>query len=406
MAQPAVSFHPLFKIHTIILFIVLNLAAIVFIIRRHLAKKYEFDYKIQQLQEKVNVLSEQITREGRVKSAQEARKNRYQSLKKLIEGINKEFDQVGAADKLINAAFSLIAENRGACLLYLVDKQSQRLSLFKVKKENRGMVIKAKEGDIFDSWVLRHTAPLFVEDVSKDYRFDTGRAKEYEKRQVGSLISAPLVTDQGLIGVMRLEQTEANFYSQDDLRFLSTICDLGAVALESSELYKRIEDLATHDSLTTFTTRGYFLEALKEEVKRGLRLKGAFSLMMVDIDYFKKYNDRFGHSAGDEVLKILSRILKENLAKLHPMISRYGGEEFSVILLGINKQEAVRAAVELCVKVEKEKIVLRRQETGITISIGVAAFPEDAQDAEGLIKKSDDAMYRAKERGRNRVCSA
>ena len=406
MAHSPQIFHLLFKIPVIIFFIVVNIIAIILLLRRHLSKKYGFDYKVQQLQEKVNVISEQINRETRVKSAQDARKRRYQSLKKLTEEINKEFDQGAAADKLITAASSFIADNEGVCLLYLVDKQSHGLSLYKARGEDREMAIKAKEGDIFDSWVLRHTIPLFVEDVSKDFRFDTGKTLEHEKRKVGSLISAPLLTDQGLVGIMRLEQAEAGFYSQDDLRFLSTICDLGAVALESSQLYKRIEDLASHDSLTTFTTRGYFLEALKEEIKRSSRLKGLFSLLIADIDFFKKYNDRFGHTAGDEVLKILSRIIKEHMVKHNTVISRYGGEEFSVILPGITKQDTLKLAKELCVKVEAEKIILRRQETGITISIGVASFPADAADAEELIKKADSAMYEAKAKGRNRVCSA
>lgn len=406
MAQPPQSLHSVFGFSAFISLIFLNILVFILILRKHLSKRYALEYKVQQIQEKVNVINEQIRKEDDVKSAQEARKKRYQSLKKLTEEINKEFDQGAAADKLIAAVFSLIAGNEGACLLYLVDKQTHKLSLYKVKKEDRGMVIKTKEGDIFDSWVLRHTSPLFIEDASKDYRFDSGKSSEHERRRIGSLISAPLVTDQGLLGIMRLEQQVTNAFSQDDLRFLSTICDLGAVALESSQFYKRIEDLATHDSLTSFTTRGYFLEALKDEIKRSLRLKTGFSLLIVDVDFFKSYNDKFGHTAGDEVLKILSRIIKEHFLKFDCVISRYGGEEFSIIMRGTLKQDAVNSAVELCARVEKEKILLRRQETGITISIGAASFPADAQDWQGMIRKADAAMYEAKEKGRNRVCSA
>jgi len=405
MPQLAFLAHPVFKIQIFIIFVALNITIFVLLLRKRLSKKYALDYKAQQLQEEVNVINEQIVRVEKVKSAQESRILRYRSLKKLIEEINQEFDPGSVAEKLIAAAFFLIAGNKGACLMYLVDKQDQKLLLFKAKKEDRRLIIKSKEGDIFDIWVMRHNAPLFIENVNKDFRFDMGKAEEQERRPVASLISAPIRTSQGLIGIVRLEYHEPGYYSQDDLRFLSTICDLGAVALESSELYRNMEDLAIHDSLTSFLTRGYFIEALKEEIKINSRKKGVFSLLLADLDLFKQYNDKFGHTAGDEVLRILSRIFKVQLSGFNPVISRYGGEEFCIILPGIAKSQAIKIAGDLCKRVEKEKIILRRQETGITISIGVAAFPDDATGEEDLIKNADAAMYEAKGRGRNRVCS-
>jgi diguanylate cyclase (GGDEF)-like protein len=405
MPQLASLLHPVFKIQTLAIFLVMNAAIIALLSRKHLNRKYSLDYKVQQLQEDINIINEQIDRENRVKSAQEARILRYLSLKKLIEEINQEFDPEATAEQLLAAAFSLVADKKGVCLMYLVDKHDQKPILFKVKKEDRRLVIKDKEGDMFDNWVMRHNAPLFVEDVFKDFRFDIGKVEQQEHRPLASLISAPILTDQGLVGLLRLEHHEPGYYSQDDLRLLSTICDLGAVTLESSELYQKMEELANHDSLTSFLTRGYFVEALKDEVKRSSRSKTQFSLLLADLDYFKLYNDRFGHTAGDEVLRILSRIFKDELAEFNPVIGRYGGEEFCIILPGVAKPKALEIAGNLRKKVEKEKVVLRRQETNITISIGIAVFPDDAADDMDLIRKSDAAMYRAKEKGRNQVCS-
>jgi diguanylate cyclase (GGDEF)-like protein len=405
MPQQAFLIQPDFKIHLFVFFLVTNAAIIVLLLRRHLRTKYAVDYKVQQAQEEINILNEAIDREEKIKSAQEARILRYASLKRLVEEINREFDYEATAEQLLEAAFSLISNKKGACLLYLAQGASRKPALFKAKKEDRRLVVKAKEGDIFDAWVMRHNTPLFIEDVNKDYRFDTGRIEPQERRTLASLVSAPILTNRGFLGLMRLEHPEPGYYSQDDLRMLSTICDLGAVTLESEELYRKTEELAIHDGLTSFLTRGYFIEAIKNEIKRNLRSKGAFSLLLADLDHFKVYNDRFGHMAGDEVLRVLSRVFKEQLAELNPIISRYGGEEFCIILPGISKSEALNIALALCKRMERERIVLRRKESSVTVSIGVAAFPDDAVNAEDLIKKSDAAMYRAKEQGRNRACS-
>jgi diguanylate cyclase (GGDEF)-like protein len=202
-----------------------------------------------------------------------------------------------------------------------------------------------------------------------------------------------------------LDNEAAGIYSQDDLRFLVSISDLGAVAIENSELFKRTQDLAIHDALTGLFTKSYFLERFKEECKRGMRQDISLSLLMLDIDLFKNYNDKFGHAAGDIVLKKISQIITDNLSSFNPLISRFGGEEFCIAILGVNKKEANDLAESLRKVIENEKIILRRVETSITVSIGLSNLPLDTLDDEELIRKADKAMYEAKQRGRNKVCS-
>jgi diguanylate cyclase (GGDEF)-like protein len=127
---------------------------------------------------------------------------------------------------------------------------------------------------------------------------------------------------------------------------------------------------------------------------------------MLDIDHFKDYNDKFGHTAGDIVLKSLSSGITDFLKGLGPIVSRFGGEEFCVILSRTDKKKAASVAEELRVLIEKKKINLRGWETSITVSIGVAAFPGDASEENDLILKSDRAMYEAKQKGRNQVVCA
>jgi len=386
------------------LFYVVNALTVFYLLKINSNRRYRFEYQIQSLEEKSNILSDQNNQELKNQRALQSKIIRYNSLKKIVEEINKTLNLDSIADYLAGVAFSFISDNKGVCNFYLVDNQTQKLSLFKTKKENKKLIIKAKEGDIFDLWVLKHASPLLIEDIKKDFRFDLEKLKIQDLRPISSLISVPFITDQRFLGILRLDNPNPGFYSQEDLRFLARICDLGGVALENSELFKDAQDLAIHDGLTSLYTKGYLLERLKEECKRSIRKRSVLSLLMLDIDFFKDYNDRFGHTAGDIVLKNLSRNIIESLKKLNPVVSRFGGEEFCVILEKVDKKKAYNLADALRESIEKNKIILRKKETHITVSIGIAAFPSDAADEDELIRKADRAMYEAKLKGRNQVC--
>jgi diguanylate cyclase (GGDEF)-like protein len=213
----------------------------------------------------------------------------------------------------------------------------------------------------------------------------------------------PFISENKFLGILRLDSAQSGTYTQDDLRFLVTISELGAVALENGELFQETQELAIHDGLTSLYRKGYFLERLKEEVKKSLRKKIPISLLMLDIDFFKNYNDKFGHTAGDIILKNLSQNMTDALKGKGAIIGRFGGEEFSAILLGIGKKEAMVLAEELRQRIEKNRVILRRQITNVTVSIGVATLPQDANDEVELMIKADRAMYAAKQGGRNRV---
>lgn len=395
--------HPLI---TILLFFTANAAIVLFLFKSYLRKKSIQSYGFGKLQEEHNVCEDGLKAANKTNSALQAKIIRYQGLKNVVEEINESLSLETVAHNLVDISYSLVSRNKGTCILYLVDKQAQKLSIYKSRKEDKKLVIKEKEGDIFDLWVLRHASPLLVEDIKKDFRFDLEKLKRGETRKVSSLISAPFITEQKFLGILRIDSPLPNFFTLDDLRFLQTICDLGAVALENSELYQETQELAIHDSLTSLYTKGYFGERLKEECKRDLRLASGFSLLMLDIDYFKNYNDKFGHTAGDIVLKKISEIITASLKELHPVVSRFGGEEFCVMLPAVNKEKAVTSAERLRKNIETEKIILRRQETGVTVSIGLSSFPDDAKSDDELMLKADKALYEAKQKGRNRVCCA
>jgi diguanylate cyclase (GGDEF)-like protein len=162
-----------------------------------------------------------------------------------------------------------------------------------------------------------------------------------------------------------------------------------------------LERLSTSDALTGLHNRRYLTQRLSEELVRSYRHKGSFSVLMGDVDEFKKYNDTFGHPAGDEVLKKVASILLSSTRSVD-CTARYGGEEFAVLLTGTSGDMAAEVAERIRARVEGQEFPGRR----ITISIGIAEFPADGQTADEVISCADEALYAAKRAGRNRVVRA
>jgi diguanylate cyclase (GGDEF)-like protein len=172
--------------------------------------------------------------------------------------------------------------------------------------------------------------------------------------------------------------------------------------LESAN--KELAELATTDGLTGLRNHRFFRNSLEFEIKRGARRIHQLALCMIDIDHFKSYNDSQGHPAGDAALRRVGKLLLDNLRSTD-LVARYGGEEFAVILLDTSPEEGFRTAQKLCVifresRFEGEELMPNKK---LTISIGVASFPEEADSADQLIRNADLALYEAKRRGRNTV---
>jgi diguanylate cyclase (GGDEF)-like protein len=280
------------------------------------------------------------------------------------------------------------------------------MNLFLSRKEDSNLMIKQKQGDVFDRWVVRHTSSLLVEDSGVDFRFDLEKTGFKPGRSVLSLISAPLKVEQRFLGILRLDNKVRHFYSQDDLRFLDTICNIGALGLENALLFQHTQELAIRDSLTSVYTKGHYMERLNEQIQRTLsKPQRNLNLLMIDIDNFKVYNDLYGHLAGDMVLKGLSKLFLEFFAKIsQAIVCRFGGEEFSVFLPDVPKEDSYDLAEDLRLRIQERRFILRRQETRVTVSIGLANLTPEMKTAQDLILKADSALYKAKQSGRNKVC--
>jgi len=216
---------------------------------------------------------------------------------------------------------------------------------------------------------------------------------------LADFVTVPLKARDKVIGVILADNRFTNKpITNDDTRMLTMFANQAGLAIENSRLYERTVVLSNSDSLTGLWHHGYFQYLLGEEVKSASSKKLFFTLLMIDIDDFKNFNDAYGHQAGDAILKSISNIFREAARKID-IIARYGGEEFTIILPNTKKKEALVVAERLRKSVEENEHM-----KNITVSIGVASFPEDGEEKEILISKADRALYKAKSTGKNKVC--
>jgi len=216
-----------------------------------------------------------------------------------------------------------------------------------------------------------------------------------------SVLCTPIIHKGKLAGILYLENNiTTNAFTRDRLELLHILSSQVAISLENAKLFK----MAITDGLTELITHKHFMYMLEKEIAQSKRYKNVFSLIMFDIDHFKKFNDNYGHQAGDRVLITISKIAKESL-RLSDIIARYGGEEFAVILPETGIKDALFVAEKLREEVEKTELPYNNELLKVTISLGVAVFPDNAKDAETLIKATDDVLYLSKKTGRNKVTS-
>ncbi len=242
--------------------------------------------------------------------------------------------------------------------------------------------------------LLEDSTP-FIRERPQDYE----PLKEYlNKFPCQSLALIPIYFKGKVVGVLHVDTSHRYRFSQDEITILSLVANQAAIAIENASLYREMEEKLKIDGLTGVYNHRHFQEALHSELERAQRYHYPLSLAMVDVDHFKKFNDRFGHPRGDQVLKELASVLKEQV-RGSDLVARYGGEEFAIIIPQTGAEQAIMV-VDRIRKLLENRLV---NDTRLTISVGVACYPVDAQQKQELIDKADRALYVAKARGRNRV---
>ncbi len=298
-----------------------------------------------------------------------------------------------------------------AILERLAPSQSMHLFLW----DDVGQVLRAAggipegerlEGKCFrlGEGVIGGVAERRTVEVVQDAPADLGLADEPGWQSLESLVAAPMATEESLVGVLVLGAGPPDRYSEEHVRLLTIFAGQAGAALSRALRYQETRQMAITDSKTGVYNYRFFYERLIDEIRRHEAKAKPFSLIFVDVDYLKGINDRFGHQVGDEVLVQVATLIKENVRETDD-VARYGGEEFVVLLPGTAGEESLAVAERIRHSVETHQFASQYGfgPVRVTVTAGVATYPEHATQPDELIFRADEAMYYGKHRGRNRV---
>lgn len=355
---------------------------------------------------------------------------------------------------LLKVGLRLTAERDLDRLLRMIIEETtdvmdaERSSLFLIDEEKNEMWAKIAQGvDVVEirfpvgigiAGEVGKTGEIInIPDAYGDPRFNP----EFDKRtgfRTKGILCVPMRNTRGkIIGAIQVLNKRSGRFLQEDETLLTALSSQAAVAIENADLYRRLnilnlsleqkveertaelkaanerlqalnkelEEISITDALTGLYNRRYFMDRLRQELKRVNRYGPPASLLMIDIDHFKKVNDVHGHQAGDAVLAGVAKVIKNSLRETD-IFARYGGEEFALIATATDKAGALVLAERLRVLIQQTRFMHSERGLFVTVSIGVCTWePGMGDDLEGLIQRADAALYRAKGQGQNRVCT-
>jgi diguanylate cyclase (GGDEF)-like protein/PAS domain S-box-containing protein len=250
---------------------------------------------------------------------------------------------------------------------------------------------------------FRSERPLNIVDTSQDSRYIANLPG------IRSELAVPMVVEErGVVGIIDIQSRTLERFSSDSVRRVTTLANHAATAVENALLHEQILEMAQRDKLTGLRNLRFFETRLEEEQARARRYDYPYSLIMVDIDDFKHYNDNFGHPMGNVLLQQVARAIESALREVDILV-RYGGEEFVCILPLTSSMEAAEIAERIRIAVQdcSSSIPHSSEQPGgfVTVSLGVSSYLTDPGDAAGLLELADQRMYRAKRAGKNQVCA-
>ena len=312
-------------------------------------------------------------------------------------------------DKLLDAILNSALEktNSPAGSIALIDEENSEMYLAAISgfspEFSRVSRWKIRDSGM-TQYIINQRNYIVISDIKNDLSFHNPAVLS---EGIMAIMAIPLMANDRMCGILYVDDFKPRKFTKREINFLRLMSVNATLAIEKTKLMEKIEQMAITDELTGLYNHRFFVKGLDEEIERARRYKHPLSLMMSDIDYFKRYNDTYGHLKGNYVLKQVAAIIKENTRK-GDIAARYGGEEFAEVFVESEKSKAAEVAERMRVFIEKTHFNHAETQPGgkLTISIGVASFPEDAENMNDLIEKADNALYRAKGEGRNRMCVA
>jgi diguanylate cyclase (GGDEF)-like protein len=315
------------------------------------------------------------------------------TLHEVGKAISSTLDFLALQNLILETVVKVIQAEKGS--LMLVDESEKILTIGtaiglsdEIKRE-----AKVGMGEPISGWVMESGRPLFVADVETDHTF-LAIKKDHITR--GTLMSVPLKAKDKFVGVLNVSKGQPNSFRQKDFELFQNLANQAAIAIENARLYR----YAVTDEMTRLYNHRYFQQRLDEELIRADRYDNQVSLIILDVDHFKKFNDTYGHPEGDRVLKTVSRLIEKSVREVD-IPARYGGEEFVVICPEKDGEGTMVPANRIRSTIEGFDFRINGNRVPITVSLGIANYPHQARSKADLIMMADTALYHSKESGRN-----
>ena len=328
-----------------------------------------------------------------------------ETLFKASQAMNFQSDTTKLVRQILEMANRALSSERSSIML-LADDQADELVTkivfgldeFDGEDSPPPATIRIKCGEGVAGTVFKTGNSIIVNDGYNDPLFKSYKESADFERHIRNMISVPLKIKDRITGVINVvNKIDPSGFNPDDQRLLEALAQQAAMAVEHARLY----ELAITDGLTRLFIHRYFQARLEEEIMRAKRYHTTISLILFDIDHFKKFNDTYGHQQGDIVLVDVAKLIKQTVRDTVDIPARYGGEEFTIILPETDAKGAQLVAERLRKTIETFPFPGQDKQLNVTISVGIATFPDHASSRGVLIKKADIALYACKEAGRN-----
>ncbi len=332
-------------------------------------------------------------------------KTKTENLHTLYE-VSRIFSTSVDLDPTLEATVHKAAQIAACDVAYIALREGET-SQFKIVSHlapNRGGLKPAELEEELAEWMCKNKKPIRYYRGQREKWFPAFDRHEGILGSVQSFLMLPLMVEGRLLGVLRLNNQKPKIYSEYEQDVLETLANQTALVLDKVNKVQVIKNLAVRDGLTGLYNHRYFQDKLSEELAKADRYKKDLSLILTDVDHFKKFNDTYGHQEGDKVLMGVSQVLQETVRAKVDTVARYGGEEFAVILpetdgnAAYDLGERIRKSIESRLFEYEGKKIYR-----VTLSLGLSSYPFDAIEKRLLIQYADQALYDAKKNGRNCV---
>lgn len=342
---------------------------------------------------------ERVIEQHRVKARLIESQEAYRILNEVSLSISVELNVETLLQKMVDGACRMVQAEMGTILL--IDPKTRKVVLLKTS----GVAFDAMflEGKL-DAWGIFDRLFKDRQPYATSSSDEIGTMLPPHSPAMLEVVVVPLLKHGEVKGFLLVANKVSGLpFEREESNLLFTLALYASTALENAQLLQETKVLAITDSLTGLYNHREFQRKLQEEVERSRRYEHEFSLLMMDIDHFKSLNDTYGHQVGDAILKAVGRLIQEEVRMVN-ISARYGGEEFAIVLPETSLRNAFLVAERVRKKIFTNRFVLADdRETMVTVSIGVAAYPSDGENREGLIYAADQSLYMAKEAGRNFV---